>query len=606
CYDTGVLVEYFGGVVAFVGREELSDEHVPSVTDAFPLGRVIKTRIIAINPVNRKLSASIRKAVSEPKAPVAGKQLTIGAIVDALVVAVHENRVQLEIEGKVPAVCFIRDLASHKNEDVAVIRSAIKAGDVIPGLEVRRKDRAGDAFICGPPRQFHKEPREKLAPTQQIGEVVEAAVVCRKGSHTELTVEGVKATLFPTDACDNYGESDPQPFPEIGSTVRAVVVAVKKTSLDLSTRRSRSQPNSDTKIVNPEITSTHDLHLEQSIGGFVYEAEEKYFRVSIGRRVSAILPKTALGPHNVEVGSIIKARIMELNDKKIVLSLRSRDRVQQAAAKRLALEDLVIGREINTRVERVKNNGLILRIDHTKISGLCRRVELTDNAHADVEEALQGFKPGDLLHAIILKVDIEKKEVEFSLRKSRLSAAEGSSKGAENLLPFDATEVEMQETFGIIGSYTTRRKTTQSKESEHLGEISDEDDDHVVIRMDGDGHIPETSKPDVVEAPSGPALSLFGFNWFGTHQNNSDAMSDEEDNEVGPPTPVDGLNDAGSNSGGMDVDDDDERMPGSSAEFERRLKETPDSSTLWIQFMASQLQLSEIDKAREVGRRAVE
>jgi rRNA biogenesis protein RRP5 len=47
------------------------------------------------------------------------------------------------------------------------------------------------------------------------------------------------------------------------------------------------------------------------------------------------------------------------------------------------------------------------------------------------------------------------------------------------------------------------------------------------------------------------------------------------------------------------------RTPQSTADFERMLLGSPNSSYLWLQFMAFQLQLSEIDKAREVGRRAL-
>lgn len=47
------------------------------------------------------------------------------------------------------------------------------------------------------------------------------------------------------------------------------------------------------------------------------------------------------------------------------------------------------------------------------------------------------------------------------------------------------------------------------------------------------------------------------------------------------------------------------RAPQSSIDFERLLLSSPNSSYLWLQFMAFQLQLSEIEKAREVGRRAL-
>lgn len=48
------------------------------------------------------------------------------------------------------------------------------------------------------------------------------------------------------------------------------------------------------------------------------------------------------------------------------------------------------------------------------------------------------------------------------------------------------------------------------------------------------------------------------------------------------------------------------KQPESTAEFERALVSSPNSSYLWIQFMSFQLALSEIDKARKIGRRALD
>lgn len=48
------------------------------------------------------------------------------------------------------------------------------------------------------------------------------------------------------------------------------------------------------------------------------------------------------------------------------------------------------------------------------------------------------------------------------------------------------------------------------------------------------------------------------------------------------------------------------RTPQSSADFERLLLSSPNSSFSWIQFMSFQLLLSESEKARETGRRALQ
>ena len=47
------------------------------------------------------------------------------------------------------------------------------------------------------------------------------------------------------------------------------------------------------------------------------------------------------------------------------------------------------------------------------------------------------------------------------------------------------------------------------------------------------------------------------------------------------------------------------KPPESNADFERLLLGAPNSSYLWIQYMSFQLPLSEVDKAREIARRAI-
>lgn len=48
------------------------------------------------------------------------------------------------------------------------------------------------------------------------------------------------------------------------------------------------------------------------------------------------------------------------------------------------------------------------------------------------------------------------------------------------------------------------------------------------------------------------------------------------------------------------------QTPQSVADFERNLLSSPNSSFLWIQYMAFHLQLADIEKAREIGKRALQ
>lgn len=150
------------------------------------------------------------------------------------------------------------------------------------------------------------------------------------------------------------------------------------------------------------------------------------------------------------------------------------------------------------------------------------------------------------------------------------------------------------------------------------GQESDEDedeDDAMQIDLNPQEHLyqPPVARPHVTGGlpDDTPGLKLSGgFRWSG-----GEAQRDADD-EGGP-----------SSSDESDEDEEEQvkkkkkrkrkeveedltavmhtRAPESNADFERLLLGSPNSSYLWIQYMSFQLQLSEVDKAREIARRAL-
>lgn len=107
--------------------------------------------------------------------------------------------------------------------------------------------------------------------------------------------------------------------------------------------------------------------------------------------------------------------------------------------------------------------------------------------------------------------------------------------------------------------------------------------------------------------PSGPTLPLSGgFQWT-TPASGNDVEIDSSDNAS-----------SGEEDGGRKkrrrkkaIEQDltaemHTKMPESNADFERLLLGSPNSSFIWMQYMSFQLQLSEVEKAREIARRALE
>lgn len=94
-----------------------------------------------------------------------------------------------------------------------------------------------------------------------------------------------------------------------------------------------------------------------------------------------------------------------------------------------------------------------------------------------------------------------------------------------------------------------------------------------------------------------------GFDWNGNAGNaDSDSDSDSDSDEPAPTAKAAGKKkavDLAATAVG-------EGRPESASDFERALLASPNSSFLWIQYMSFLLQLHEIDKARAIGKQALE
>lgn len=224
-------------------------------------------------------------------------------------------------------------------------------------------------------------------------------------------------------------------------------------------------------------------------------------------------------------------------------------------------------------------------------------MQLSDNPGADVAVALRGFRQGDRIKAMVLKV--ENRRISLGLKPSYFS--EGDFE--ENDEAAEGQNGEADE-----GVAADEKVADQGQDVEMASDSEDSDD----MEIDVDGLRPEFSIPGTLPSgntPStqGPALSsIGGFQWPGTvHQPEDDegtgSSSSDEDEAVKP-----GKKKRKRKEIEQDLTADmHTKTPESNADFERLLLGSPNSSYLWVQYMSFQLPLSEVDKAREIGRRAL-
>jgi rRNA biogenesis protein RRP5 len=209
---------------------------------------------------------------------------------------------------------------------------------------------------------------------------------------------------------------------------------------------------------------------------------------------------------------------------------------------------------------------------------------------------------GDRVKAAILNV--EKKKISLSLKPSHF----------------------VDEDFDVIDDESKSRRS----DSEALGVVDDpemsghgdgdEDDENIQVDSDGDEddamqvdlsatqfHEPPRSQNEKCVTTAIPSLMLSGgFDWSGNEpqedvEADTASSDDEKDIESLPSKKKRGKKE-------IEYDhtaDMHTKTPESNADFERVLLGSPNSSYLWIQYMSFQLQLSEVEKAREIARKAI-
>ncbi|KAJ3122551.1 rRNA biogenesis protein rrp5 [Physocladia obscura] len=261
--------------------------------------------------------------------------------------------------------------------------------------------------------------------------------------------------------------------------------------------------------------------------------------------------------------------------------------------KKLTINDLSVGMFVTGHVDGFEENGIFIKLDNSKLSGLCHKSELSDKPVVKMDSVVS---VGDKVKAVILKLNKEKKRISFGLKPSYFAKD----------IDIDVMDVDGE----------------KKCENAHLNERRNSTENEPEIPQKKRNPA-KTTQPKIVKeiAP----LDLGGAGW-------GDDSDDSDHSKNGEPS------DSEDGDGNNDSDDEERtnneskkskrakkrakqeaeervaqqelelleiKAPDSADSFERILMGSPNSSFLWIKFMAFHLQMAEIGKAREVGERAL-
>ena len=400
------------------------------------------------------------------------------------------------------------------------------------------------------------------------------------------------------DMADDYSKANPTTY-EKNQTIRVCVkdMDTPNKRITLSTRPSKVL-SSSLPVTDPDITSISHLKENDTIRGFIKNVADNGLFVSLASNVTAFVKISDLSDlyikdwkSNFEVDQLVQGKIIAVDSmlNHVQMSLK-RSHIDKDYRPPLTFGDLEVGQVVTGKIRKVEEFGVFVVLDNSaNVSGLCHRSQMADQKTPNPKRL---YSEGDIVKAKVLRIDQTKKQISLGLKASFFKEEEEASDSDEDMVG----------SMGVgLGDSNEREDREDDKEND-LDNVRDIDSDvDMASENDGAVEISETDEAHVNKP--GLGLSTGGFDWTAeaVAQDDKAAFSETDGEHLQTKKKrrrkaeikIDRTGDLDANG------------PQSVADFERLLMGQPNSSVLWLSYMAFQLQLSEVAKARDIAERAI-
>ncbi|CAB9506358.1 Protein RRP5 [Seminavis robusta] len=406
--------------------------------------------------------------------------------------------------------------------------------------------------------------------------------------------------------------------------------------VDVSLRSSRIEGDLEDDDVPEEGEMCHAyVAVTNKSGCFVRVSRTVEGRVIIKELADDFLPNPAaiFPPGRLVVGKVKAVR--EATGKKqkrttVDLDLRESSVLE---SEELQFEDVELQSKHKGIVTRVEDYGVFVRLNNSKVSGLVHKSECSDKY---VKNASKFYDPGDLVKVLVIRKDEEDKKIGFSMKASHFAddedsdddtleeAASDDDEEGDTEMPDarEALEVDSDDpdyASKLAKSLAGAKKEGSDDDSSSSGD-DNQDDSSSSSESDDDDDAPAESKTSDAQMMD----TDVGFDWSANASQlakkraaDSDSESDEDDSEDD-----DALASSTSHKSRKKqaqkrreeqeisrretalADGTADDNPETAADFERLLSGSPNSSEIWIRYMAFHLALVDIPAARAVAERA--
>ena len=424
--------------------------------------------------------------------------------------------------------------------------------------------------------------------------------------------EYVSGPLHLVDIADDYSKATPWNYTKhhiIRVCVKDIDVPNKR--LTMSCRPSQVL-SSSLPVEDPDLKSADEVKVNDIRRGFIKNVIDSGLFISLSSSVTAFVRVADLSDlyikdwkSDYEVDQLVRGKVIlvDATSGHIQMSLKQ-SLLDKNYKPPLTFNDVKVDQVVSGKVRKVEDFGVFIVIDNSaNVSGLCHRSMMSDRASANPKKL---YNEGDAVQAKVLSINKDKRQMSLGLKASYFNSIPNAEPEDELIVGTDVEDLDSSaaedEDYALKGVPVTDLENNQVKDDTESVEEQDADSD-VEMGRDENGGIVLGSKSGNPLSKGFSGLSTGGFDWTGGMAafDAQDAQS-EIDTEVTTPKKKK------KRKAEIKIDrtgDLDANGPQSVADYERLLLGQPNSSVLWLGYMAFQLQLGEATLAREIAERAL-
>ncbi|KAL2480440.1 RNA binding [Abeliophyllum distichum] len=413
-----------------------------------------------------------------------------------------------------------------------------------------------------------------------------------------------------TDLTDSWVSNPLSGYHE-GQFVKCKVLEVNrsvegKVHVDLSLRStsddSRDQRFTELNSGMPSSTihvdKIEDLHPDMFVQGYVKNVTPKGCFIMLSRKVDAKILLSNLSDGYVEnpenefpVGKLVIGKVLSVDplSKRVEVTLKTSRATSAPKSDINPLDSVTVGTIISGRIRRVESYGLFITIDNTNLVGLCHVSELSDD-HADHIETK--YKAGEKVAAKVLKVDKDRNRISLGLKNSYFEDDRTVQTPSR-----ESHDNANEENDSFVCTVSTMLPQSSSAWIQNRNNESENGLHPILADVEARAFIQPLEVPldDIesfdIEDDASRSIAVATIADTIDEKNKKAKKKAREERE-------------------LEIRAAEERLlekniPRNADEFEKLVRSSPNSSFIWIKYMAFMLSLADVEKARSIAERAL-